>query len=178
MMTNAEAACFKAARALQREDVLDGLKAALVPKLPLYRVAMQHNVLTRFVYFIIMLVGLPLILLFWLAKLGFRVLIFPWRYYSTYYLPPGFRPPGERNIQGMHSAFSKYVNLSTVRYLKCINIWAKILYGKEAANKHRIENYFDMNLLKHTYSTGTDANHMRNSLRLARETVSKKLGHY
>jgi hypothetical protein len=178
LMTSAEARCFQAARALQREDVIDGLKLALLPQLPLFKEAMQHSVSTRLVYFSLILVGLPIILLYWLAQLGFRLLIFPWRYYSTWLFPSGFAPPGERNIQGMHNAWSRYVRLSTPRYVQCVNAWAHILYGKEAANKHRFEKYFDMTLLEHTDPGGQAAAHLKNSLRIAREQVSKNLGYY
>lgn len=178
LMTKAEEQCFKAARKLQRRDVLDRLRNALLPTLPLLREAMQHSASTRFVYFSLMLVGLPLILVFWLVRLAFTLILFPYRYFSTYFLPPGFKPPGERNIQGMHSAWSRYLNLSTRRYVKCINVWAKILYGKERAKEYALEKYFDTTLLEQSDVGGQAAYHLRSSLRAAREQVSKKLGYY
>lgn len=177
-MTKAEAQCFRAARVLQRKDVIDGLKEALLPHLPLFRDAMRHSTTTRIIYFLLILMGLPVILLFWCIQLVFRLIIFPWRYYSTYFLPPGFAPPGERNIQGMHNAWSKYVRLSPKRYVKCINVWAAILYGKEAAKQHAFQKFFDAKLLEQDDPGGQAANHLRNSLRLAREQMSKKLGYY
>lgn len=178
LMTKAEAECFDAARALQREDVLEGLKRALLPSLPLYGDAMLHSVSTRFIYFSLILVGLPLILFFWLVQLVFTLIIFPYRYYSTFFLPPGFAPPGERNIQGMHTAFSKHVNLSTKRYVKCINAWSRILYGKDAATKYALEKFFDTSMLEKSDLGGQAASHLRSSLRVAREQISRGLGHY
>ena len=178
IMTLAEKACFDAARGLQREEILSNFKWAFLPTLPLYKDAMRHSVPTRFIYFSVLLVGLPLILLFWFIQLVFTILIFPYRYLSTFFLPPGFKPPGERNIQGMHTAFSKYVDLSTERYVKCVNKWIKILYGKKAAKQYQLQRYFDSRLLEQDDPGGVTANHLRNSLRLAREKVSKELGHY
>ncbi len=178
LMTDAEAACFKAARNLQRADVIDGLVNTLIPSLPMYREAMQRSVTAKTVYFVLIILGLPFLIVVWALRLLFTLLIFPYRYFSTYFLPPGFQPPGERNIQGMHSAFSKYVNLSTRRYVYCVNTWAKILYGENSAKKYSLENYIDSNLLMNPNISAPEANHLRNSLRIAREQISRELGYY
>jgi len=178
LMTPAETACFKTARALQREDLLHELKWAFIPTLPLYTDAIQRSFSTQIVYFSIVLAGLPIILLFRLIRILFTVLLFPYRYLSTYRLPGDFKPPGERNIQGMHTAFSKYVNLSTLRYVSCINRWIKILYGEKAAKNYKLQDYFDTRLLKEHDLGVNAADHLRDSLRQARENISRKLGYY
>lgn len=176
-MTEAEEACFRAARELQREEILSQFQQQLRPVLPFFKYAKYQSLPIRIIYFLLILIVLPLLLLIWIVRIALNLIQLPFHYGATYFLPKDFRPPGERNIQGMHSAFTPYVNLSPIHYIECFNTWIKLLYGEQAALEYQLENYFDVKLLREK-PVGDEAIHLRNSLRIARERISRELGHY
>lgn len=179
-MSVKEMRCFKAAMRFQRQEILFDLLRNLYPKLPFIDRVRVLGMVPKLLYSVLVLALIPLLSLLWLLYIAFQLLALPYRYLSATINPPGLRGPGERNLQGVHNAFSKYLDLSPTRYVECVNEWIGILYGDRALDRERMENYLGEDQLKVMALHSADSMdlQMRCALTIARETLSQKLGNY
>ncbi|TVZ41310.1 hypothetical protein P886_0654 [Alteromonadaceae bacterium 2753L.S.0a.02] len=168
--------CFKAVQHWQRRELKFALRQALRPQLPDFLDRQVHSPANRVLRGVFIVLSSPLILLSWLARSLAQLCLFPYRYALTLILPKGLYAPGERNLQGIHRAFSPYHNLSIPFYLKCVNDWVLILYGLEASRHHKIETH----IYSQTSTTLKEfqAYPTRQSVSMARESLSRALGYY
>ena len=124
---------------------------------------------------------MPLYVVYRAIKLVYYVLRYPYDYLATVWLPVGLRSPGERNIQGIHNSFSHFFDLPADLYVSCIDEWVKILYGMDALKAHRMEFYLDLERMQEAREAHKDLDfggQIRSSVNVAREQLSKALGHY
>jgi len=175
-----EMRCFEAAMKFQRQEILYDLLRSLYPKLPFIDRVRPQGLVVRLIYSALVLTLMPLLSLLWLAYAVFQILALPFSYMTAVIKPRGLRGPGERNLQGVHNAFSRYLDLSPTRYVRCVNEWISILYGEQVRKKERLENYLGSEQLKNMalQDYHTMDLQMRCALTIARETLSQKLGNY
>lgn len=172
--------CFQAAMKWQRKELQQELFRSLSLRLPYIGYFRNKNVLVKLVYSAIMLALIPLLTVLWLVNAALHMLFFPYRYWAAYVKPRNLKGPGERNIQGVHNAFTKHLNLSPELHIQCVNDWVGILYGEEALRGNRMENYVDVSKFKQqrAFTPSTTTAQLRSTLTIARETLSQNLGCY
>lgn len=174
-MSDVEMRCFSAVQHWQRQEILQRLKDSLTwwpAPLSLYRASLP----TKIGKVLLILTLSPLILTAWLLRLVLVLLASPYWYLSTLAIPNRLYAPGERNIQGIHRAFSPYHNLSPPFYLRCMDDWVTILYGVEAARKNKIETHLFAQSSRRFL--GHSEQPSRQHISLARESLSRALGYY
>ena len=184
-MTQEEAECFMAAQKWQHRANIRHLVSALRPKLPYYQRTKNLNKLAKGIYFLIVLVTLPFIILMYLVDILAALFFFPFRYISSRKISDDLKAPGEGNIQGIHNAFFSHFDLPLDYYVHCVNDWAHILYGKKNKNLNRMQDFLDFKQLNHINHFGSDSKaddlvqpHLRSAVNIAREQLSQKLGSY
>lgn len=127
-------------------------------------------------------IGLPFLLVLWLLVLVVVTLFLPFQLLITYFKPARLKPPGERNLQGMHYNFSPFCDLSPELHLRCIDDWTVLLYGADKLPQHSIRNYFDAeHLMRREILESRDLGvreHLQQQINHAREELSRTLGHY
>lgn len=179
VMSDNELRCFQAAQKWQRIELLDWFANILKPKLPFIDQARRSSLVVKLLYTAVILALVPLLTLAFIIRTLAVMLIFPWRYWRTRITPHDLQAPGERNIQGIHHAFSRYINLSAENYIQCVNEWIAILYGDAALEHYRMETFVNLERLEQTAaSSKVSPTQLRNTLSMARETLSRKLGYY
>ncbi|MFT7561816.1 MAG: hypothetical protein ACI93R_003747 [Flavobacteriales bacterium] len=176
-MTAHETACFKAARKWQRYYLRQKLVSDLLPK-PLF----TSREITRPFRWFMNILFIPVSLVIWLAVLLFNLAALPFRTGYTFLTPSGMKPPGERNIQGMHYNFSRYAELPPELHVRCINDWVALLYGTEKLTTNSFDRYLDLdNLLRKEILNSKDSGvreYLHQQLNHARHELSQDLGHY
>lgn len=181
-MSDVEMRCFSAVQYWQRKELAQHLKDTFTSFLP-HPLSLQGASGTaktssawKLAKVPLIIILFPLLLLIWLARVLFALALCPYRYLSTLPVPQGLHSPGERNIQGIHRAFSPYNDLSPAYYLLCVNDWVTILYGVDAARKHQIETYLFAQSSSRFIRPGEAPS--RQHISLARESLSRALGYY
>lgn len=176
-MTLAEAQCFSTAKTWQRRYLRRRLVEVLVPRAPAIIEALPA--LLRWLCYALLA---PLLIALWLIKIVLALIFFPFQLLFSYIKPRALRPPGERNIQGIHYSFSRFCDLPPDYYLKCIDDWTKILYGEDKLPQFSIKQYMDADhLLRPEILNSRDAGvieHLYQQINHAREELSRELGHY
>ncbi len=172
--------CFEAAMKWQRRDLRQALLRSLLPKLPFMKLFLSGGIVFKSTYTALTLITLPILLLIWCFRALLLILGFPHSYFRAFLRPGSLKGPGERNLQGIHNAFSRHLHLSAENYIGCFNDWVTILYGAQAAKENRLESYVRFNRMHQSVFGSNDVpdSRMRNALSMARETVSRKLGYY
>ena len=180
VMTKNERRCFEAAMRWQRRQLVQELGHALVPRLPFLHLLTSTSAITKLLYTMVVLVLLPLLAVIWLLRSLVQIIALPYRIALTHTSPRGLKAPGERNIQGIHNAFTRHFDLSPENYVNCVNDWIAILYSEEALEFVRMDQLVNLKRLEQSVFTGVEVPipQLRNTLSQARETLSKKLGHY
>lgn len=168
-MSGKEASCFQILRHWERRRQLKQLKTTLVPRLPLSQEIRTKPLMTQAVYYLVLLITLPLSLLLYLTRLVYAVLMFPLTFITTYATPNDLRAPNERNIQGVFQVFSPYMNFPAEFEIACINGWVNVLYGEAKQQGYFMEAYLDKE---------ADHHHTDDALNAARERLSSALGDY
>jgi len=130
-------------------------------------------------YYLVLLITLPLTVLLYLARLVYAVLMFPLTFATTYAIPSDLRAPGERNIQGIFHVFSRYMDFPTEFEVACINDWVTELYGDPKHQKHPMERYIDSEKGQHQHRDALpEHDYVVYILNAAREHLSRELGNY
>ncbi|SMF62813.1 hypothetical protein SAMN02745866_04039 [Alteromonadaceae bacterium Bs31] len=179
-MSDNEMRCFEVAMRWQRRDLRQALLRSLLPIFPFVGLFHSGASVFKFIYIVVMLLVLPLLVVFWLLRALMLMIVFPYSYIQAYFKPGKLKGPGERNLQGVHNAFSRYLHMSAESYIHCFNDWVAILYGEAIANENRIESYVRFNRMHQSVFGNADVPdaRMRNALSMARESISRKLGYY
>jgi len=179
-MSDNEMRCYQAAMRWQRRELLRDLWRSLKPVPPMAKRFLTKGFVCGMVYCFLLVVFSPLLLAFWLLRSVFHLLLFPHRYLRASIKPRGLVGPGERNLQGVHNAFARYLYLSADSYVWCFNDWVGILYGEDCARKYRLENFLNLTPFERESSKliGVPDEQLRYSLSVAREVISRELGYY
>lgn len=178
-MSDKEARCFKLVRHWERRRQLKQLRTTLIPRLPLSLEIRTKPFMTQAIYYLVLLITLPLTLLLYLTRLVYAVLMFPLTFVTTYAIPSDLRAPGERNIQGVFHVFSRYMDFPAEFEVACINDWVSTLYGRPKQQEHLMEKYIDNEKDQNQHQgLVPDSNYAEFILNTARERLSRELGNY
>jgi len=180
-MTEQEAKCFKALRHWQRAFFTNDFLKMVLSKPTFVRTYEEGSVSSKIKIVILFIVLLPILLFIWIYKIIKYLFIFSFKYLNTFRTPNKLRPPGERNINGIHNQFNPYMTLPPTFYIKCIDSWIAILYGKEKLSEFSLDHYLDTDFLFNQYEyaqTNEEKSLLINQVHEARSELSQELGHY
>lgn len=183
LLSDAEAACFDIARKYQRRAIVAGLfdlKRMFWPA-NMARLAWSVGGFRFLMQCVILSVYLPLNFVFQLLKTLHNLLLFPFRYLTTFFTPSGLHAPGEKNLVGLYNAFFPYLELRPEDAVACLDDWVPVLYGTNKAKQYKLARYADDERLKQLRAaeqSGVMAASFRSFRAIARERLSKDLGHY
>jgi len=131
----------------------------------------------------LLLLGLmwPVVGLWGLSVYLLAVIKFPFKYLQTWLVPTNLRAPGEKTLTGIHNAFGPALELDQADYIECIDGWVSILFGAATSLDKNLSIY----LLQVSSErkdidprTGKVAEGLRSNLSVARDYLSRDLGHY
>lgn len=183
LLTDQEFQCYRLAKHLRQRallrtilaiyrivwpEILDSIEWSSTP----WRMALQ-----------LLLLGLlwPLVALWGFSLYLFSVIQFPFKYLQTWLVPANLRAPGEKTLIGIHNAFAPALELDQADYIECIDGWVSILFGEQTALDKNLSIY----LLQVSSErkdidprTGAVAEGLRSNLSVARDYLSRDLGHY
>ena len=183
LLSEAEAACFDIARKYQRRAILSGLidfKRLFWPT-NVARLTWSAGGFRFLVQCAILVVYLPLNTLFQLLRTLHNFVMLPFRYGATLFTPSGLHAPGEKNLVGLYNAFFPYLELHPEDAVACLDDWVPILYGSAKARQYKLARYAEDERLKQLRAaeqSGVMAASFRSFRAIARERLSKDLGHY
>lgn len=183
LLTNRESQCYDVA---QRQRRL-ALKRRIVGLHRIFWPAIMDNVgwsaqWWRLGLQALLLLALWPLLTFWgLISYLARLIQFPYHYWQTMRVPAALKAPGEKTLIGIHNAFGSVLEMDEADYIECLDRWVECLFGPEIAKEKRLSLYLaklsgerkDID-----YRTGAVAKGLRSNLSVAREYLSKDLGHY
>ncbi|UTA46378.1 hypothetical protein L1F30_09340 [Simiduia sp. 21SJ11W-1] len=183
LLSEAESACFDVARRYHRRrlvaDLVD-VKAMLWPR-NLKRLSWSDDGMRFLVQCLVLVVYLPFNFLYQLLVTLQNLLLFPFKYLASWFTPQALHAPGEKNLVGLYNAFFPFLSLSPDDAVACIDEWVPILYGSAKARAHRLARYVDderIKQMKVAKQSGVMAASFRSYRAIARERLSKDLGHY
>ncbi len=131
---------------------------------------------------IVLMVGFwPLLALWGLSLYLLGLLLFPFQFIRTWIVPENLRAPGEKTLTGIHNAFTPMLEFDQADYVECINGWVAILFGENVALDKNLSTYLlDVSSQRRDIDprTGAVAEGLRSNLSVAREYLSRDLGHY
>lgn len=181
-LTHNEYMCVKLAAKMQRRAWRSRYLDSLLPRIPWHNSFNQQALHIRALLYFAMFLLCPIWLTGWLLQLISQTVLLPYRIIATHFISLTLIPPGERNIQGMHRATHRYLDLSVNQYVWLVNQWVAELYGEKAKRIHTMQYYLDKELLERREITrGSLANmdpYIRNHIGAAREKLSRVLGYY
>ncbi|GAA5317240.1 MAG: hypothetical protein AseanaTS_24440 [Candidatus Pelagadaptatus aseana] len=122
----------------------------------------------------------PGIILWGLAEYLLLLLKSPGMLLSTYRAPEGVRSPGEKSLVGMHNAFQDILEMPNSVYIRCVDSWLPVLFGSVQPGK-TLREYVAIERLKQqkVYDSQFElAGQLRCEIAVARENLSRDLGHY
>ncbi|WP_439134922.1 hypothetical protein [Pseudomaricurvus sp.] len=126
----------------------------------------------------------PLIILGGLIHYLWNLMVFPFLYFQTLSLPKGLKAPGEKTLMGMNNAFQPVLTLNERDYIECLDQWVVILFGADVSKEKSLSIYLSTvaGERRATLGSAEVANSCENGLRsnlfIARQRLSRDLGHY
>ena len=182
VMTHKEAECFRSIRRWQRVYWVQLIGWSLLPHPPLSSEFKQAGFGGKFLISLLILLLSPVVLILWLINILKAVLLYPLKILLSYFKPIGLRGPGERNIQGIHNQFARYIDLPPELYVKCLDEWVAILYGTDKLPKFSLSSYMNTDFIHENTGKVARQNGLHNLIKTqigsAREELSRDLGHY
>lgn len=183
LLSEAESQCFQIARRHQRRQLVANLlnlkRMFWSPSFE--RLIWSGNIGRFCMQCLILLVYLPVNFLVELVRFLHNLVLFPARYILTFFNPSGLHAPGEKNLVGLYNAFFPFLELSVERTQRCLEDWVPVLYGADKAKRHRLSYYVEDERQKQQRAasqSGVMAASFRSYRAIARERLSKDLGHY
>ncbi len=182
MLTAKERRCYRVAQGYRRQFLLRGVFSVyrIVWPYLLSRVAWSRDWWRRAAQFILLLLLWPLIVLWGLLEYMVLLVRFPVEFIGTYRVPKTVRSPGEKTLAGIHNAFQQVLELPEGMYIRCIDDWLPILFGKRGEGQLMMA-FVDRERQRQRAAEVSEfqlAAQMRSELAVAREKLSKRLGHY
>ncbi|WP_166998836.1 hypothetical protein [Pseudomaricurvus alkylphenolicus] len=111
----------------------------------------------------------------------FTLICLPVRMLQTYRVPKTLKAPGEKTLIGLHNAFQPIMDMGDQLYVECMDNWVEELFGNKAAQKQNLSRYMKALAAKRQDIdpvTGQVMEGIRSNLSVAREYLSRDLGHY
>lgn len=143
----------------------------------------MHPLLSAMQLFLLIFL-IPLLGLYQIFLIVFRGIFFPFCYMKTCFHPSGLAAPGEKNITGMHNAFSRYFRFNLENHVGCIDDWVQVLYGSKLQQGYSLSRELNnekdrlLNLGGRWDPYLDDQGHLKNFVNHRREQLSRRLGHY
>ncbi len=178
LLTEEESRCFWVAREYQRKTLRRRLFVGGGYLWADWKsLEWSKNPLVLLVQCLAFMLLAPLFLLQLLLKKVIQALLFPFEYGKTYCVPASLAAPGEKTLAGLHHAFAPHVPMGMREYVSCLTDWISILYGPQAAQQFNVKHYLQAHALE---SAGTIEMNpaLRTMVTVARDQLSKELGHY
>ena len=182
MLTAKERRCYRVAQGYRRQFLVYGVLAIyriIWPRL-LSRVLWSRQWWRRAAQILVLLLLWPAIALWGLLEYVLLLLRFPAALADTYKVPKAVRSPGEKTLVGIHSAFQHILDLPDGMYVCCIDEWLPILFGARGEGQLMAQ-YVEREHQRQQAVEVSEfqlAAQMRSELAIAREKLSKRLGHY
>lgn len=184
MLTAKECRCYRIAQGYRRQFLLHGVLSVyriVWPRL-LSRVSWSRDWSRRVAQIILLLLLLlwPVIVLWGLLEYVILLVRFPAELIGTYRVPKTVRSPGEKTLAGIHNAFQQVLELPDGMYIRCIDDWLPILFGERGEGQLMVE-FVERERQRQRAVEVSEfqlAAQMRSELAVAREKLSKRLGHY
>ncbi len=183
LLTDQEFQCYRYAKQLRRRALWRGVRAIqriLWPEL-LDNVEWSRVFWRKFLQLFILTLMWPIIALWGLAVYLVTLVKFPFKLFQTWLVPSTLRAPGEKTLVGIHNAFNSVLDLEQSDYIECINGWVSILFGASVALDKNLSIYLlqvSSERKDIDHRTGAVAEGLRSNLSVAREYLSRDLGHY
>jgi hypothetical protein len=181
MLTPEEFQCYKIAQSYRRKAVLLSLLSIHRIFWPSFvsRIAWSQG-WRLLVQGLIFLLLWPGIILWGIAEYLLLLLKSPWLLLGTFRVPKGVRSPGEKSLVGIHNAFQDVLDMPNSMYIHCIDSWLVVLFGalqpgatlreyvkiEQDRKQEVVESQFEL------------AGQLRCEIAVARENLSRDLGHY
>lgn len=182
LVTKEEAACYRLAQAYRRRQLWRGVLSIRSVLWPVFLDELAWSgIWWRRAGQLLMLLALwPLLVLGGLFRFCGNLLLMPSRLIACYQVPKDLRSPGEKSLIGIANAFSPVLDLPEQDYIRCVNRWVSILYGDGVALKRNLSVYLvDLKRQQKGFrDVPSQSKGARRDLVIARERLSKDLGHY
>jgi hypothetical protein len=186
LFTQSELVCWQIYRLYQRRQLRSDLMAwgdVFWPRF-LRHLSWPEAYALKLIQLLIILAVWPMLLIGALLQMLAKWLWFPARFLATFFTPKTLHAPGEKSLLGLHNAFVSAsvssVSLSDALYIDCIDEWVEQLYGPEVAAKRSLSVYLrqlEDERRGLTLEVNLEAS-LRDELAVARERLSRDLGHY
>ncbi len=186
LVTQEELSCWRIYRRYQRQQLF---KDAMALDLVLWPLFLRHlqwplSLFTRCIQALLVVGVWPLLFIGALIRLLVNWLMFPARLIATLITPNQFQAPGEKSLLGLHNAFAclgiSSIVLSEPLYIACIDEWIGLLYGDQVAKDKSLGMYIcrvERERAELDASEPLGAS-LRDEVTVARERLSRDLGHY
>lgn len=183
LLTDQEFQCYGLAKHLRRRALLRTLLAIYRIVWPeiLDSIEWSSTAWRRALQLLLLGLLWPLVALWGLSVYLLAAIKFPFKYLQTWLVPVNLRAPGEKTLTGIHNAFGPALELDQADYIECIDGWVLILFGATTALDKNLSIY----LLQVSSErkdidprTGKVAEGLRSNLSVARDYLSRDLGHY
>lgn len=185
LLTQAELDCYCLALRFKRRSLVCEIFNVCAPLKYLLklRLAWAKRPLSAVFQCLLMLALLPVLLLGQFFLCLYRLILFPFKYLLTFRLPRDLAAPGEKNMAGIHNAFSHYFHFPVAVYVECFDGWIEILYGAELRGMHNLSAQLEAERLRCAMGEGNvhcadGEDYIRAFLGRARERLTRNLGHY
>ncbi|MGH1372919.1 MAG: hypothetical protein ACRBBW_12825 [Cellvibrionaceae bacterium] len=183
LLTDQEFQCYRYARRLRQRALwrkIYSVHRILWPEL-LDSVDWSPVLWRKLSQLAVLMLVWPLIVVWGLAVYLLALVQFPFKLFQTWLVPDSLRAPGEKTLMGIHNAFSSAIDLSQADYIECIDGWVSILFGATIALDKNLSIYLlqvSSERKDIDHRTGAVAEGLRSNLSVAREYLSRDLGHY
>lgn len=185
LLTQAELDCYCLALRFKRRDLVREIFNVCTPLKYLSRLRLSwcRRPFSALLQCVLIAALLPVLLLWQLLQCLYRLLLLPLQYLMTFRLPRDLAAPGEKNMAGIHNAFSHYFHFPATVYVECFDGWVEILYGVEQREKYSLAAQLEAERLRCATGGGNihcaeGEDYIRAFLGHARERLTRSLGHY
>lgn len=183
LLTDQEFQCYRLAKRLRQRALwrtIFSVYRIVWPEL-LDSVEWSSVLWRKLMQLIVLATVWPLIVLWGLAVYLIGLIKFPFKLLQTWLVPSTLRAPGEKTLMGIHNAFGPVLDLEQGDYIECIDGWVSILFGAGVALDKNLSIYLlqvSSERKDIDHRTGAVAEGLRSNLSVAREYLSRDLGHY
>lgn len=184
LLTQAELDCYCLALSFKRRSLVREIFSICAPLkcLSNLRLSWSGRPFAACFQCVLLVILLPVLILWQLIQCLCRALLFPVRYLMTFRLPRDLTAPGEKNMAGIHNAFSHYFHFPVAIYVECFDGWVEILYGAELSDKYSLTAQLEAERQRsaggNNIYCAEGEDYIWAFLARARERLTRSLGHY
>lgn len=182
ILADKEQRCYRVAQQYRRKYLLSGfvgLHHIVWPRI-MSRVTWSETLWRKGLQYLLFVLVWPVLVLWGLLAYILLLIRFPVDYVKTFTVRTGVRSPGEKTLSGIHNAFHNMLDLPDALYIACMDEWIVILFDISVDKQYMLKFVErERKLQKNVEVSGFHLNQqMRSEVAVAREKLSKKLGHY